>query len=556
MEIVRKIRSETLLIVVLCMAAFLVNNNALTTNGEEAKTIVTARDMVATGNWMELSMNGEETLTMPPLAAWVAACVEKIYPDNISAQRAVSAVLGTLWTLFFFGVARYMERRRGFAEVATIVFLTCYQVIYLGRMVSSDIYCISFMMGAVYFLMRLFYDSRYYAHPHKWRWALLAGLMMGLSFLARGVWPFYVILIPYLSTVLTLKRPNMEGRWLPLLLTVVVALITFGWYYAYLFSQHPEAVNEMLRSELAPWVTGSSRPWYYYWRFYTEMGVWAILALATFAVPYWSKRVSTKRPYLMAMLWLVVALVLLTLTPEKSMDDLVVLMPPFALAVASIIYYYLEGRDTDRLGRALFTINGYAIALFVLAMPFFIHYRMTDYRLIDFGTAVCVNILLVGICIYIAISTSRREMKGILWGVVALFIVAECLLFSSIGGLLTNSHRRSIGELNNDPVLSQLPIYYNKGEALRMELVYEAKRHIRPLDLSDEKAVMAAMPCLLMTQEGLAQELPASICEKVDTFTIGLFDSNRLPHSNAHYRKELVNHMSILRQKPNTNHTP
>lgn len=552
MELFRKIRTETLVIIVLCMAAFFVNNSALSTDGEEAKIVVTARDIANMGNWMSPTMNGVECLSTPPLAAWVAAFVERVYPDNISAQRCVSAVLATICCLFFFGAARYLERRRGFAELTTMVFLTCYHVIYMGRLVSHGVYGITLMMGAIYFLMRLFYDSRYYAHPHKWRWALLAGLMMGLSFLGNGIMTFYAMLLPFLVTTMMLKRPDLSGRGWPLLFMVLVTFASFGWWYAWLFSHHPEVVNDVLKSELAPWITGHARPWYYYWRFFAEMGLWVILALATLFVPYWRKRVSTKRPYLISMLWLVIALVLLSIMPEKSMDDLVVLMPPFAMAVSCLIYYYIEQRPADTWGKALFYLNGSIIALFLFALPFFIHVRMANHHLIDFGTAVCVNVLFIGIGIYVAVSTKRKEMKSVVQGVLALFIVSECLLFSSIDELVTNSHHRSIGLVNTDKLLQEMPIYHNADETLRMELVYEAKRHINPLDLNDKEAVMKVLPCMLVTQKSLNEELPMSIMNEVDTMRVGVFDNNRLPRSNSHYRKELVNHVTVLRAKAKT----
>ena len=550
MEVVRKIRSETLLIIVLCLAAFFVNNSALTTDAEEAKTIVTARDILAKGNWMAPTMNGESRLATPPLAAWVAALVDRAYPDNISVQRAVPALLATLWTLFFFGVARYMERRRGFAELATFVFLTCYNVIYVGRMVSRDIYCFAFMMGGIYFLMRLCFDERYYARPHRWRWAWLAGIMMGLAFLANGLVAFYSMLLPFAITTIALKRPDMEGKWRPLILSGVVALVTFGWWYVHLFANHPEAITEVLRAELAPWVSGKARPWYYYWRFFSEMGVWGILALAALAVPYWSKRVSTKRPYLMAVLWLACALLLLSLMPEKSMDELVVMTPPYAIAVACVIYYFIEKRKAEGWAKVLFSFNGYFIALLILILPLFIHVRMTDWKIIDFGTAVCTNVLLVAVGVYIAVSTSRKEMLGVVRGIVALFIVAECLLLPSIGELVTNSHQRNIGVINSYPDLARMPIYHSSKEDVRMELVYQAKRPILPLDLTDRQAVLKALPCILITQEGLSDELDGSILESMDTLRIGIFDSNRLPRSSRHYRRELVNQLSVLKPVP------
>ena len=231
------------------------------------------------------------------------------------------------------------------------------------------------------------------------------------------------------------------------------------------------------------------------------------------------------------------------------MDDLVVLMPPLAMAVACLIYYYIEQRPTDTWGKVLFFLNGFIIALFIFALPFFIPVFMTNHHIIDFGTAFCVNVLFIGIGIYVVVSTTRKEMKSVVKGVLALFIIAECLLFSSIDELVTNSNHRSIGLVNTDKLLSEMPIYHNADEMLRMELVYEAKRHIQALDLNDREAVMKALPCMLVTQKPLNDELPKYIMDEVDTMRVGVFDDNRLPQRNSHYRKELVNHVSVLKLK-------
>ena len=187
MSIVRRFRQEWLTLILLCLAAFFVNNSLLPVGGGEAKVLVTARDIVDGGNWLAPTMNGEPRYDKPPLASWVAALVQSIHADNISAQRTVAGLLGIVWTMFFFGITRYFSRRRGFAEIATVVFITTYNIIYMGRMVERDIYGYAFMMVAIYFMMRMFFDSQYFANPHKWRWAWLAGLAMGLSLLGNGL---------------------------------------------------------------------------------------------------------------------------------------------------------------------------------------------------------------------------------------------------------------------------------------------------------------------------------------------------------------------------------
>ena len=546
MEIVRKIGRETLLLIVLCLAAFFVNNSMLPTDSAEAKTIVTAREIVANDNWMSPTMNGVSRPEKPPLAVWVAALVEKVYPGNISVQRSVVALMATMWALFFFGVARYMERRRGFAELATVVFLTSYNVIYHGRMVNQDIYGYSLMMGAVYFLFRMLYDERYYAHSHKWRWALLAGILMGLSFLGNGSIPFYSMLLPLIIVILLLKRPAMEGKWLPLVVMCLIVVATCGWRIAYLMSAFPDY---QLASELNVFANDNTRPWYYYWRFSAEMGVWSLLLVAAFFVPYWYKRLSTKRLYRMALAWLVIALILLSAIPNKEMTDLLPLVPPCALTVACLLFYFTERWPKDKWGRGLFFANGYLMTILAFGLPFFVHFRMTNWDIIDFGTSVFIAFFLFAIAIYLLFSTTRKDMAGVVRGVTILFLIIECFMLGAVGNIFINPHQRSISSLQKNDELKTLPMYYNKEEMLRMELVYAAKKKILPLDLNDAEAVEKAAPCMLLTQKKLASELPAGLLVKIDTLHIGEYDDNRLPRHNRHYVKELVNHVTILKPK-------
>ena len=538
-----------MLLVIICMAAFLVNNSSLPIDIAEAKTIVTARDMVDGGRWDMPTMNGATRIHKPPLAAWVAAAVENVYPTNISAQRTVTGVLGIVMVMFFFTTARYMERRRGFAEIASMVMLTSYNVIYLSRTVNRDIYAYSFMMAAIYFITRMLYDARYYAKPHKWRWALLAGIMMGLSVLGNGAEAFYSLLLPYLVAIMVFRKPDMSAKWGPVAAMIVVALATCGWWYLYLWNNSPEALAMVVDNETAAWRTVHVRPWYYYWRFFLEMGIWALFTLAALFVPYWSKKVSTKRLYLISILWLAVALVLLSIVPEKSMRDLMPLTPPCAIAVACLLYYYFEKWPADKWGKYVFYFNGYLIALIIFAMPFFVHIRLANRHLIDLGSSLFVNVFLLGISVFVAVSTFRKEAVGILRGIVALFFIVEFFMLGSIGNLFGNSRRKSIAILQKSENFKKLPLYHNADEDLRIELVYEARKNIKPLKLDDEKEVAGALPCIVLTHKSVSEELPSSLLEKIDTVRIGTFDDNKHPRISSHYKQDLINNVTILKKK-------
>lgn len=64
-------RKEPLFVIVLALVTFFAFNADLPTDIMEARNIVTAREMVADGNWLVPTMNGELRLEKPPLPTWV-----------------------------------------------------------------------------------------------------------------------------------------------------------------------------------------------------------------------------------------------------------------------------------------------------------------------------------------------------------------------------------------------------------------------------------------------------------------------------------------------------
>lgn len=549
MSLVRRFSQDWLMLVLLCLAAFFVNNSLLPVGGGEAKVLVTARDIVDSNNWLAPTMNGEPRYDKPPLAAWVAAGVERLHAGNISAQRTVAGVLGIIWSLFFFSLTRYISRRKGFAEMATIVFITTYNIIYIGRMVERDIYGYAFMMCAIYFLMKMLFDSQFIAQPHKWRWALLAGLSMGLSLLGNGIVAVYSMLLPWLIALALFKRPDMKGRWLPLLLVVVLAITPYGLWLWHIQANHPEAAPDSWAFLSARWTEKSERPWYYYWRFFAELGIWSLILLAALFYPYWKKRIRTRRVYRFCLTWLAAALVILAIIPHKEMTDLVALTPPSAIAVTCVLYYFEGHWPKSKATQRFFLFNGYLIALIMFGLPIFMLIRMFGRDLIDFGTAIFLWVLLWGIAAFTALSTKRHTPKGVVRGVALLFFFIECFMLTPIVGVLGNNRQLSINQVSKVSEVKPLPFYSNKDEELKIEVVYEVGKKVTPLNLTDPDAVVTAAPFALITQQPLSKELSPEVLALVDTMRIGIYDDNKLPRHNKHYKEEFINQVSIIRNK-------
>ena len=77
-----------------------------------------------------------------------------------------------------------------------------------------------------------------------------------------------------------------------------------------------------------------------------------------------------------------------------------------------------------------------------------------------------------------------------------------------------------------------LPFYHKADEDLRIELIYSARHQIKPLDLSDEKAVEKAMPCVVITRDDITKSLSEEQLKKIRLEPLGRFDDNKHPKGN------------------------
>ena len=532
---------DKIFVIILSFITFFAFNTALPTDIMESRNIVTARDIVASGNWLVPTMNGELRLEKPPLPTWVAGAIETVCPHFLGAQRAAAGVMGLVWTLFLYLFAKLLSGRRQLALLTVMVFLTSYHIVVMGRTATWDIYCHAFMMGAIYFLARGLLDDR----RQQWRWFPTAGLMMGLSFLSKGPVSFYALLLPALIALIAYLHPSMKGKWPAFVVMIVICLVVGGWWYLYLLVFQPQAVDAVIHKETGAWTGHNVRPWYYYWRFFTETGVWAVMMLAALAVPYWRKRLHDHRTYLFAIVWTLSALVLLSLMPEKKIRYLLPMMAPCALSVACLIEQVLTA--PDRSAVIALSITGYLVAVVCLALPvpvFMFHW-------VSLPLAILITVLAVALAIWLMRSTYRRQPVNLVYGICALFMLLEIFLLKPIGEVFGNPDEHSIGLTQAMPSVKTLPFYHAKDDELRIELVYEAGKDILPINVSDSASVMRRVPFVLVSHGYAAQVLPPAVLQHVDTLSLGVFDDNKHPKTDRHYTKDFLTRATVIKAKTN-----
>ena len=536
-------------LVVVCILAFFANAGVLDSDIMEARNLVTAREMVEYDNWMVPTMNGDLRLEKPPLPTWVAAIIEAVSPENIVAQRAAAGVMGTLWALFLFLTVKVIARSKRAALTSTLVFLTCYNVILMGRTATWDIYCHAFMQGAVWLLFKLFYRPET-VRRRVWTF-VAAGLLMGLSFMSKGPVSFFAMLLPFIIACAFYGRPHGgKGTGLGLTLMIALTVVISVWWYISVYVFHPEVASYVFNKESASWVNHNVRPWYYYWRFFAEMGVWALATLAALFSPLFLRRMRRDKALLFGVTWMLATVILLSFMPEKKMRYLLPLCAPCAMSVGLWLEWVSDNWNRDKWSCLLYRINGWLITVITLGLSGAVIYLWLGMEKVNAWVAVVCAVLFLGIAAVMAVTTVKGHVHTFVDSVCCIFIVAEVMLMGQISHFFSNPHYNSISATRHDPRLRGYDFYYlHPTQTPRMEMVLEAGRRVRPLDYANPDSVMARLPMVTVSNRPVGELLPREVLAQVDTVYIGTYDNNHHAPGKQHYTDLLYNRITIIKKK-------
>jgi 4-amino-4-deoxy-L-arabinose transferase-like glycosyltransferase len=482
--------NKYMLIAVVCLVAFFVNNSTIRPDIMECRNLITAREIVSDGNWLVPRMNGELRLEKPPLPTWIAAVVEYVTPNNLSAQRCMSGLAGVVLIFFFFLFGKSFSNksfahglctrddRRDYSLIAALMLLTCYNVVLMSRTATWDIYCHAFMMCGIYYLWLGLYEDN-----HVYRHFSLAGVMMGLSFLSKGPVSFYALLLPFILCLILYKRVSLRGKYGALTLMIVICLALSSWWYIYLLMANPEYTRYVVNKESSSWINHSTRPWWYYWRFFAETGIWAPFMLMALYTPYWKKRLQGYREYKFMLTWVIFSLILMSCTPEKKYRYILPMMIPCCYTMGFLICHW------------------------------------------------------------------RRWAFKMVYIVTAIFAVAEGFGIPFIASKILADGKDGISNVQSDRRLVSLPFYRDSRAGMRIEIVYAANRKILPLNLRDDKSVIRALPCALVTHQRVGTLLTKKTMSLVDTIYCGHYDDTYFRSRKKSYTDDFKYHVTILRLK-------
>lgn len=535
------------LILLLTISTFWINNDVLIADGMEARNLTTAREMLEKGNWLDPTMNGEYRFEKPPLPTWVTAVAMWVAgQDNMFILRFPAAVSGMLLVFFLFRMVQELTEDELLPYLSAGTAATSYLIMSSARIITWDIFCHSFMLGAIWQLHKGLKSNSPNTH-----YFVTSGILMGLSFLSKGPVAFFVLLLPYLiAHFFAIGGYDLKRNGSPLLAMAAITIALSTAWPAYIYFKYPDVSQYVANKESGAWVNRHTKPFYYYWSFPVQSGIWAFMAGVALVAPYARKRIEEFGNYKFMLIWTIAAILLMSLFPEKKSRYLLPVMLPLAILTAFYIRYLIQAYRDMRFTKAdhiLFVCNNLIIAIASLVAPILLWKLMAKngadvtltFKMLSMATCVALAIAL-GYFTYF-----KRPLAA--WVSNVVWIAVACVLFLDFAPklLIRNPAYRPYEELRHIGHLSQIPFYSNGDLTGKfIEVVWGAGHEIQAWDLKTP-AVPIQPPLLFFSKENPLTILPPTILERYSVKLIGIFDSN--------FREGaypiLKNHVAVIEDK-------
>jgi 4-amino-4-deoxy-L-arabinose transferase-like glycosyltransferase len=526
---------------------FFTHMDTLLVNIMEARNFITAREMIQDGHWLLTTINGEARYQKPPLPTWLTAWSALIFGiKNVAALRLPAAIMGLFTVLMTYALALKLTQNKIYAMISGLILTTSFYIVFAGRNGQWDIFTHGFMMGAIYCLHELF------NRPKRWYvYAVLTGLFLGASFMSKGPVSVYALFLPYIIALLIQKRySGVRQRWLPLLVGGLIAIVFSSWWHLYINTYDGETLAQITKKETANWTSYNVKPFYYYWSFFIQSGLWTIVALVSLFYGYLKSRVSDQKAYALVFWWTISAVVLLSLIPEKKPRYLLPVLIPLALTTGFYMEYVLtQYNKMTRLERFPVYLHFALLGAICLAFPIggylYLDVALTGYYFWFF--ALSGALLLIGIVLFWALT--KRRMWIAFYGSIALILAIISIGLPLSPVLSLNPNYVPLSELHQWQDKEDLPVYEFGG--FTPEMIWDYGRPIPGL-LKDGvfKMPQEARFGVLVSQEQLdhfTQRFSAYTVTKVKRY-----DMNPQAQGQRMHRPRLWRDFFVIEQSPNT----
>ncbi|PCH78429.1 MAG: glycosyltransferase [Flavobacteriaceae bacterium] len=389
----------------------------------EARNFITMREMVQENHWLSTTMNGQPRYEKPPLPTWITALSTIIFQSkSLWTLRFPTAMMVYITGVFAYLISLKINLSKQLSFINALITVTSFYIFAITNEAPWDIYAHAFTLIAIYYLIQIF-QSKSPLIKH----GILVGFFLACSILSKGPVSIFAVLIPFLiSYGITFKFGGLKKNTIPLLFTLSISLVIGLSWFVYIRFENPLDFSSIAKEEINNWAHYNTRPFYYYWSFFIQSGIWTLPALIGLFYPYIAKKTRFKQAYKFTFLWTLIAVILLSCIPEKKSRYLMPVLIPLALNTGFYIHYLIGNfKSIDRSWEKTIVYIGFGIvAVIGLLFPIALYYILQGNPDGNIAAGIVLALILFSLSVLIFYYLKNKQVLHVFYSTVLFMISA------------------------------------------------------------------------------------------------------------------------------------
>ena len=511
----------------------------------EARNFITVREMRMDNNWLLTTMNGEARYEKPPLPSWLAAISSFIFGiKSVFGLRLPAVIMVMLIGSYVYKLSDVLLKKHTHSFINALIAITSFYIIGIIIEAPWDIFTHGFMLVAIFHLMQLFKKENNY-----WKHTLISGICIGLSFMCKGPVSIYALLLPFLIAYgFTFKYKRFKTKTLSYITIIILTCIVGLWWYLYVRLQDPTTFETITKTETGNWTSFNVRPFYYYWSFFTQSGMWTIPAFISLLYPYLKNKVNNKKAYRFTFLWTIFAVILLSIIPEKKSRYLMPVLIPLSINIGFYIEYLIRRFKDLKDKKETFPVyfNFGLIGCIGTAFPIVAYLFLKDNLTGYWFWYVIASIVLVTLGVLILKHLKKKNIQAVFMYTVIFFV---SILFTALplSKSLTSNNYKPISNLNAKASANGLKVYSING--VSPEIVWQFGTTIPRIVQADSTYIFPKEKYFGMLIDEITPEEETKLDSLYNIEKVATYDLNTAAVDSRKYNIRLMCDYFLLTKK-------
>ncbi len=375
---------QILILLIFCSLLFIIGVGRWDLwNPDEPRYAQVSKEMVGTGDWILMHVNGKTYEDKPPLFFWLIAFSSFLWGGFISfSARFPSGLFSTLTVLltFFLGKKLYGSRT-GF--LSALILATSFEFAYLSTRANIDATLTFLTTASIFIFLHWYQHRKAEGNEDKDKKSLsIYGFYIGMALATLAKGPVGFILPLMVSLVYLLVQKDWEAMKRMRLFTgmALCFVVVLSWYLPAVLRGGRDFINETLfHNTIDRFARGSShiRPFYYYLtNFPVDFLPWFLFFPGAIVYGFCKRKEGISRGFFFLLVWFAAIFLFFSFSKGKRAIYLLPLYPAASLMVGRFWDDYLSGSGQfsgqkvwGTLPVYLFIILFFLMGIFLYAIP-------------------------------------------------------------------------------------------------------------------------------------------------------------------------------------------